>query len=247
MDVPTLGLFLFIRMKRKNESSFPPVKIAVLIDGGFFVKRFNHLYNKDKTMTGEEVADHLYTMAMKHVGNNNTLYRIYYYDCMPLDKKAHNPISKKCIDFKQTPEYAFRTSLLEALKKKRKVALRIGTIKDNNNWMIYPNRVKELLSGKKSVEDLTENEVYLDVRQKGIDMKIGVDIATLALKGFVDTIVLFSGDSDFVPAAKLARREGIDFILDPMQANVEPQLFEHVDGITSLGPFNGKKKAAKEL
>lgn len=193
-------------------------------------------------MTGEEVADHLYTMAMKHVGNNNTLYRIYYYDCMPLDKKAHNPISKKCIDFKQTPEYAFRTSLLEALKKKRKVALRIGTIKDNNNWMIYPNRVKELLSGKKSVEDLTENEVYLDVRQKGIDMKIGVDIATLALKGFVDTIVLFSGDSDFVPAAKLARREGIDFILDPMQANVEPQLFEHVDGILSLSPYSGRKK-----
>ena len=51
-----------------------------------------------------------------------------------------------------------------------------------------------------------------------------------------------SGDSDFVPAAKLARREGIDFILDPMQANVEPQLFEHVDGITSLGPFFNRKK-----
>lgn len=229
-------------MKRKNENSFPPVKIAVLIDGGFFVKRFNKLYNKDKKMTGEEVADYLYTMAMKHVGNNNTLYRIFYYDCLPLDKKAHNPISKKCVDFKQTYEYTFRMSLLEALKRKRKVALRIGTIKDNNNWMIYPNRVKELLSGKKKIEDLTENEVYLDVRQKGIDMKIGVDIATLALKGFVDTIVLFSGDSDFVPAAKLARREGIDFILDPMLANVEPQLFEHVDGILSLSPYNGRKK-----
>ena len=87
-----------------------------------------------------------------------------------------------------------------------------------------------------------ENDVYLDVRQKGIDMKIGVDIATLALKRFVDTIVLFSGDSDFVPAAKLARREGIDFILDPMQANVEPQLFEHIDGIKSCSPYNTRKK-----
>lgn len=198
-------------------------------------------------MTGTQVADLLYTMAMKHVGNNNTLYRIFYYDCLPLGKKVHNPISKKVVDFSKTDEYVFRTDLLEALKRKRKVALRIGTLKDNHNWQIYPGRVKELLAGKKSLEDLTENEIYLDVQQKGIDMKIGVDIATLALKGFVDTIVLFSGDSDFVPAAKLARREGIDFILDPMQANVESQLFEHVDGITSLGPFNGRKKAAKEL
>ena len=229
-------------MRRKTENSFPPVKIAVLIDGGFFVKRFNHLYNKDRKMTGEQVADHLYTMAMKHVGKSNTLYRIFYYDCPPLDKKVHNPISKKLVDFSSTEEYRFRTELLDALKHKRKVALRIGTLKDNHNWQIYPGRVKELLSGKKSLEDLKDNEIYLDVQQKGIDMKIGVDIATLALKGFVDTIVLFSGDSDFVPAAKLARREGIDFILDPMQANVEPQLFEHVDGITSLGPFNNRKK-----
>ena len=227
-------------MKQKN--SFPPVKIAVLIDGGFFIKRFNSLYNKDRKMSGAQIADHLYTMAMKHVGNSNTLYRIFYYDCLPLDKKVHNPISKKLVDFSLTNEYKFRKDLLEALKRKRKVALRIGTLKDNHNWQIYPGRVKELLNGKKKLEDLTDSEIYLDVQQKGIDMKIGVDIATLALKKFVDTIVLFSGDSDFVPAAKLARREGIDFILDPMQANVEPQLFEHVDGITSLGPFSNHKK-----
>ena len=81
----------------------------------------------------------------------------------------------------------------------------------------------------------------MEIRQKGIDMKIGVDIASLALKRFVDTIVLFSGDSDFVPAAKLARREGIDFVLDPMMANVEPQLFEHVDGMNSVRPPLKKK------
>lgn len=206
------------------------------------MKRFNSLYNKDRKMTGEEVADKLYTMAMKHVGKNNTLYRIFFYDCMPIDKKVHNPISNRIIDFSKTEEYKFRVSLIEALKRKRKVAIRIGTIKDNGNWMIYPNRVKELLSGKKELKDLTEREVYLDIRQKGIDMKIGVDIATLALKGFVDTIVLFSGDADFVPASKLARREGIDFILDPMSANVDPQLFEHIDGMMNVTPYTGRKK-----
>lgn len=38
-------------------------------------------------------------------------------------------------------------------------------------------------------------------KQKGIDMKIGIDIATLTLK----KLVLI----DFVPATKLARIEGI--------------------------------------
>ncbi len=178
-------------MANQKENGFPPVKVAILIDGGFFIKRFNAQYNKDKKKTGEEVAEMLYTMAMKHVGSKNTLYRIFYYDCYPLDKKAHNPITKKAIDFSKTPEFKFKTDLINALKRKRKVALRMGTLKDNHNWLIRPDVVKELLSGRKRIEDLKEGDVYLDLKQKGIDMKIGTDITSLALKGFVDTIVLF--------------------------------------------------------
>lgn len=225
---------------------FPPVKVAVLIDGGFFIKRFNALYNKDRKMTGEQVAEYLYTMAHKHVGSKNTLYRIFYYDCIPLSKKAHNPITKTAIDFSKSSEYKFRSDLIEALKQKRKVALRLGTLKDNNTWMIRPSQVKELLNGRKKIEDLKEEDVYLDIHQKGIDMKIGVDIASLSLKRFVDTIVLFSGDSDFVPAAKLARREGVDFILDPMHANVEPQLNEHIDGMKSVPPYRNTVVSGKK-
>ena len=202
-----------------------------MIDGGFFVKRFNSLYNKDRKMSGAEVADYLYTLAHLHVGKENTLYRIFYYDCYPFAKKMHNPVTKKSVDYSKTDEYRFRMDLFEELKRKRKVALRLGELKDNGQWHIHTNKVKELLSGALKVEDLKEEDVYIDIRQKGIDMKIGVDIASLALKRFVDRIVLVSGDADFVPAAKLARREGIDFILDPMQARVEPGLFEHIDGM----------------
>lgn len=223
----------------------PPIKIAVLIDGGFFVKRFNTLFNKDRKLTGEQVADFLYSMAHSHVSKRNILYRIFYYDCLPLGKKAHNPISKKAVDFSKTPEYKFRMELMDALKKKRKVALRVGTLKDNGHWEIRPGITKDLLAGKKTLSDLKEEDVFLSVRQKGVDMKIGVDIASLALKRFVDQIVLFSGDSDFVPAAKLARREGIDFILDPMQASVEQQLFEHIDGLKSVLPYHERDHKKK--
>lgn len=165
---------------------------------------------------------------------------------MPLGKKAHNPISKRAVDFSKTPEYKFRIELMETLKRKRKVALRVGTLKDNGHWEIRPSVTQELLKGKKAFADLTEDDVFLSIRQKGVDMKIGVDIASLALKNFVNQIVLFSGDSDFVPAAKLARREGIDFILDPMMANVEPQLFEHIDGLKSVQPYKDKDKKPKK-
>lgn len=47
----------------------------------------------------------------------------------------------------------------------------------------------------------------------------------------VEQIILISGDSDFVSAAKLARREEIDFILDPLGAPIKPDLFEHIDGL----------------
>ena len=78
------------------------------------------------------------------------------------------------------------------------------------------------------------------LKQKCIDMKIGVDIASVSLKHFVDRIVLVSGDADFVPASKLARREGIDFILDPMGAMIDPSLFEHIDGMKSPKLFSKK-------
>ncbi|MCB1946992.1 MAG: NYN domain-containing protein [Thauera sp.] len=64
-------------------------------------------------------------------------------------------------------------------------------------------------------------------------MRIGLDIASLTLKKQADTIILVAGDSDFVPAAKLARREGMEFILDPLWQQVNEDLFEHIDGLQS--------------
>ena len=63
-------------------------------------------------------------------------------------------------------------------------------------------------------------------------MRFGVDISTMTLKRQVDTIVIVTGESDFVPAAKMARREGVEFIPDPMWQSVSRDLNEHVDGIT---------------
>ena len=64
-------------------------------------------------------------------------------------------------------------------------------------------------------------------------MRIGLDIASITLKRQANVIVLVSGDADFVPAAKLARREGVQFILDPLWQSVPRELLEHIDGLRS--------------
>ena len=67
-------------------------------------------------------------------------------------------------------------------------------------------------------------------------MKIGLDIASLAHERIVEKIVLITGDSDFVPAAKFARRRGIELILDPMYKPIKLDLMEHIDGLNTTLP-----------
>jgi uncharacterized LabA/DUF88 family protein len=149
---------------------------------------------------------------------------------------VQNPISKKGFDLGSSTEAKFRLEFHEELKQRRKVPLRLGRMGDNAHWKIHPTVSKKVQSGKMKIEDLSPRDVRYSARQKGVDMKIGLDIASLSYKKLVQQIILVSGDSDFVPAAKLARREGIDFVLDPMWNHIYPDLHEHIDGLTSTWP-----------
>jgi len=72
------------------------------------------------------------------------LYRIFYYDCLPYDKKQHNPVTGKSIDFSKTDQHKFQLEFLEELKKKRKVALRLGVLEDRKRWIIKPSNNKKV-------------------------------------------------------------------------------------------------------
>ena len=217
-------------------------KVAILVDGGFFIKRYWTIYvKKNPAHSPQKVVKEFYKICQKHLTDNKSrqaddLYRIFYYDCKPLEKRIHHPISNKVIDFGKSDLAKFQFEFFDHLRKSRKVALRLGYLKDSKNWIIQPRKTKDLLKGKIKPEDLTESDVRLQMTQKSVDIKIGLDIATLAYQKLVDKIVLISGDGDFVPAAKLARREGIDFVLDPMWNPIDDSLFEHIDGLRSTSP-----------
>ncbi len=160
------------------------------------------------------------------------MYRIFYYDCPPIEKNVYHPITKKPVNLSRTPEHDWTLQFFDELRHMRKFALRLGRLSENElHYNIKYESFKKLISGALRVEDLTENDLKLNIEQKGVDMRIGIDIASLAYKKQVQQIILISGDSDFVPAAKQARREGIDFILAPMGATIKPDLFEHIDGL----------------
>ena len=212
-------------------------KVAVLVDLSFFLKCYRRVIGKPGTAKhpSESVADSVWNTAVAHVDKKkDELYRILVYDCRPYDKKAHHPLTKRLIDFSKSDQAIFRSALLDQLKRKRKMALRLGDLQDGKRWQFHKRIVKDLLNGKVQVGDLTENDVYYDIKQKGVDIKIGLDIASLAFKRMVDRVVLITGDSDFVPAAKLARREGIDVVLDPLWNPISPDLHEHIDGLKSV-------------
>ena len=76
----------FFIMKNRPNTSYTetPIRVAILIDGGYFIKRYNTLYNKLGDKSPETIASDLYTISHSHVGKNNYLYIELPYD---LDKR----------------------------------------------------------------------------------------------------------------------------------------------------------------
>ena len=248
-------------------------RIAILIDGGYFLKRLPKLVAPRHCETPDKVLTCIRSMCRNHIksltGDNGNLwhqhvYRIFFYDAVPYSGQAHHPLLNRQIDFGKSDLANFRTGLFEGLRRQRKMALRLGKVVRDGDWMIGGAKSRKIIATRKLFETLDlslmgedgtlplteaqrvelkrlqalwtgieDHEVKLNLRQKGVDMRIGIDITSLTLKKQVDTIVLVAGDSDFVPAAKLARREGVEFILDPMWQTVNDDLFEHIDGLHS--------------
>lgn len=229
------------------------MRIAVLVDGAFFLYRFPHVYRQVDGGDPKVVARTLHRMACAHLYRTRKngerlkqgdLYRVFFYDCPPLEKRVHRPISKRSLNFSKEPSTIFRNALHTELRGLRKVALRLGRLDEKNaRWQLKDAALKALIRGDRNFEDLIDEDFIYYARQKVVDTKIGVDIALLAEKRLVDRIVLIAGDSDFVPAAKHARREGVDVVLDPMWNHIAPDLHEHIDGLRSTCPNPTKPKA----
>ncbi len=224
---------------------------AILVDGAFFLRRFKKCFPDHDHTDPTSVAHGLGLLAYWHlalkigpiklteevrryqseISESPEFYRLFFYDCPPLTKRMHTPVSKRSINFATNEDALFRLAVHDEIQKIRKVALRLGRLNDTSLWRLKEAATKRLIETPESFVP-TDEDFEIDTKQKGVDMRLGLDVASLAFKKQVDQIVLVAADADFVPAAKLARREGMDVVLDRMgEARAAKDLIDHVDGI----------------
>ncbi len=156
---------------------------------------------------------------------NMRLHRVYYYDSVPLETGHDKPLGGGKIEFGNSPIATRSRKLFEQLAQQPFTALRLGEL-SFQGWEVSAKKLNK--ADGPSVE-INSDDLRPQITQKGVDMRIGMDIAALTLKKQVQAIVLVSGDSDFVPAMKFARREGANLYLVPLGQHVKPTMQEHSD------------------
>ena len=203
------------------------MQYAILIDGGFARRKLG-------TQKAFATADSFSSLVTELCNHEHLapmrLHRVYYYDSMPLEGKETIPLKGGTIEFGNQDVASRSKSLFAELGKRPHFALRMGEL-SFNGWRL---KGRKLDREKGDSVQIQAADLVPQISQKGVDMRIGMDIAALTLKKLAQVIVLVTGDSDFVPAMKFARREGAQLYLVPMGQHMKPSMYEHSDLILDI-------------
>ncbi len=184
-------------------------KTILLIDGGYLRK----ITKKKKKKYNSEYIEKCLREIIK--GDEECLLRVLYYDCPLYEGKTTLPISQ------ETKEFENKSPLLYELGQKDFFAIRKGELKFEGYAL------KKESIGK---DNLTDDDFEPIFKQKGVDMRIGLDIANYSHNKLVSKIILLSNDTDCVPALKYARKNGIFVELVELEGSfLTPKLILHAD------------------
>ena len=196
---------------------------ALLLDGAFVIKklqgRLGHFPSADDI---EEFCD---TLCRNAALDGLDLLRIHFFHARPAFDVVTNPIDGTRTKLAQTSTSSNHSRLIAQLEMKPHFALRLGETAVHN-WKVGKAAMKQLVSQQRQ---LVASDLQPDISQKGVDLRIGLDIARLSLRQLVSTIVVVTGDSDLIPAFKFARREGLQVYLASLGHGVTRELKVHAD------------------
>jgi uncharacterized LabA/DUF88 family protein len=96
-------------------------------------------------------------------------------------------------------------------------------------WEIKRKTLEGLGKAEQKNASLSDDDFRANIQQKGVDTKLGLDMAWISFCNVVDRVIILTGDSDFVPAIKAARRNGVQVILGTLGHGVTPSLANNVD------------------
>ena len=184
------------------------INIAILIDGG-------HLRVLTRQAKLDYNPDYVQKIASVCALPEETATRVLYYDCAPYSGMTKLPVSGASHEFKGSDAW------LRQLAAKDLFAVRRGVLKFRG-WKPRTLPV--------AARPLTDSDFKPDFEQKGVDMRIGLDIANYAKTKAVDRIVLLTGDTDCIPAMKYGRIAGLQVVLVTFpNRKATPELLWHSD------------------
>jgi uncharacterized LabA/DUF88 family protein len=191
------------------------MKIALLIDGG---------YLRACAKAAQKTYDNQFIETFSHhcVLQGEYLLRIFYYDAPQYRGKVQLPVSGNDTNFQSSDSW------LNDLAKLERFAVRRGTL-GFRGW-----RPKTIPIAGASLTDSDFSPIF---EQKGVDMRIGLDIANFSHTRAVERIILVSGDQDMIPAMKQARKAGLEVALIQLAApskSLHDGLKAHADLIRSV-------------
>lgn len=188
-------------------------RVALLIDGGHsrvMLRKAGKSYN----------PEYIEKFALACVSSDEELIRILYYDCAPYKGTVRLPVTGDDKIFNGDPGW------LNDLAAKDLFAVRLGILKFRG---FVPKRIPI------KPDTLTDDDFRPDFEQKGVDMRIGLDIATHADRSNFDRFIVVTADTDCVPAFKHARKTGMQIILIELPgARIAPELRHHVDYVRPI-------------
>lgn len=211
-------------------------RFAILLDGGFVKKKLSERLRRFPS-TGDIVQLSADIVAHERV-RRLSLFRVFFYDAPPFEGRANNPIDRSLVNFSNTPQARQNRALLDALEMLPDFAVRRGSI-IQTGWKLGSAALRNLSSAPRAI---SARDIVPDMEQKGVDLRIGLDIATLSLRRIVDTVVLVTGDSDLVPAMKFARREGLRVYLEALGHHVRRELKAHADYVLPYPVAGGSEQ-----
>lgn len=186
------------------------MKVAVLIDGGFLrhmARCAGHKYN----------PDFIEAFARQCIRRDEDefLFRVLYYDCPPYTGTVRLPVSGASKEYSRSDEW------LHDLSRRDLIAVRRGVLKFRG---FNPKRIPV---GDAPLEDKDFESVF---EQKGVDMRIGLDIALFSSSRSVERIILVSNDTDCIPAMKHGRKAGLQVVIAAIpDCPVTKELLAHCD------------------
>lgn len=184
-------------------------RVAILVDGGY-------LRAIAKNNAIQYDADFIETFALNCKAQDEEIFRILYYDCAPFEGIKRLPVSGASHQFLSNDQW------LKELSKKDLFAIRKGVLKFRG----FKPRRTPVGTGL----PLTDADFKPDFEQKGVDMRIGLDIAVYSENKAIERIILVSNDTDCAAALKHGRRAGLQVVIVELPGcRTAPELLAHSD------------------